>query len=280
MSEEQNIEDEPNQSNQEPFKNVNEISSQQNIEPPQTENMEVHHHPDLHHKPKKWKEYFLEFLMIFIAVTLGFFAENIREYFAEKNVTQQYLKSMQVELIHNKSVFQYADSLYKARLPVEDSIVKIFIAKNENADLHLMARLIYTSRLQYMPPIETSAYNQLVNSGGLKYINNTLKDSLSKYESLIEEFKSYNTAVNNYIITSFPGITSIEDLSDYVHSHESNHIFIMSPYPELTDRERRQITNYYTYHFERTSGNREHIDDLIYTQVSLLGMIQKETEHK
>ena len=44
----------------------------------ETENMEVHHHPDLHHKPKKWKEYFLEFLMIFLAVTMGFIAENIR----------------------------------------------------------------------------------------------------------------------------------------------------------------------------------------------------------
>ena len=41
--------------------------------------MEVHHHPDLHHEKKKWKEYFLEFLMIFLAVTLGFIAENIRE---------------------------------------------------------------------------------------------------------------------------------------------------------------------------------------------------------
>ena len=41
--------------------------------------MEVHHHPDLHHKKKNFKEYFLEFLMIFLAVTLGFFAENIRE---------------------------------------------------------------------------------------------------------------------------------------------------------------------------------------------------------
>ena len=28
----------------------------------ETENMDVHHHPDLHHKPKKWKKYFLEFL--------------------------------------------------------------------------------------------------------------------------------------------------------------------------------------------------------------------------
>lgn len=32
--------------------------------------MEVHHHP--HVKEKKFKEYFLEFIMIFLAVTLGF----------------------------------------------------------------------------------------------------------------------------------------------------------------------------------------------------------------
>jgi cytochrome c553 len=31
--------------------------------------MEVHHHPDLHHKKKNFKEYFLEFLMILIKTT-------------------------------------------------------------------------------------------------------------------------------------------------------------------------------------------------------------------
>src|ERR1700731_4697152 len=44
---------------------------------PATNTMEVHHHPDLHHEKKPWKEYFLEFLMIFLAVTMGFFAETI-----------------------------------------------------------------------------------------------------------------------------------------------------------------------------------------------------------
>ena len=39
--------------------------------------MEVHHHP--HVAKKNFKEYFLEFIMIFLAVTLGFIAENIRE---------------------------------------------------------------------------------------------------------------------------------------------------------------------------------------------------------
>ena len=44
--------------------------------------MEVHHHP--HVEKKKFKEYFLEFIMIFLAVTLGFIAENIREHFVDK----------------------------------------------------------------------------------------------------------------------------------------------------------------------------------------------------
>jgi hypothetical protein len=41
--------------------------------------MEIHHHPQLEHKKKHWKEYILEGLMIFIAVMMGFIAENIRE---------------------------------------------------------------------------------------------------------------------------------------------------------------------------------------------------------
>ncbi|MEO6405441.1 MAG: hypothetical protein ABIO32_08110 [Ferruginibacter sp.] len=58
----------------------NESTNQKKV----NENMEVHHHPDLHHKPKKWKEYFLEFLMIFLAVTMGFFAESLREHIGNK----------------------------------------------------------------------------------------------------------------------------------------------------------------------------------------------------
>jgi hypothetical protein len=56
--------------------------------------MEVHHHPDLHHKRKKFREYFLEFLMIFLAVTMGFFAESYREYSVEKARAGEYARSL------------------------------------------------------------------------------------------------------------------------------------------------------------------------------------------
>jgi len=53
--------------------------------------MEVHHHPKA--GPKKFKEYFFEFLMLFLAVTLGFFAENLREHFSDKEKERKYVQT-------------------------------------------------------------------------------------------------------------------------------------------------------------------------------------------
>ena len=54
--------------------------------------MEVHHHP--HVEKKGFKEYFLEFLMIFLAVTLGFFAESFREHLVNKEKENHYIQSL------------------------------------------------------------------------------------------------------------------------------------------------------------------------------------------
>jgi len=40
--------------------------------------MEEHHHP--HVKGKNFKVYFLEFVMIFLAVAKGFLAENVKNF--------------------------------------------------------------------------------------------------------------------------------------------------------------------------------------------------------
>jgi hypothetical protein len=58
--------------------------------------MEVHHHPNV--EKKNFKEYFLEFLMIFLAVTMGFFAESIREHLADNAKEKQYINSMIADL--------------------------------------------------------------------------------------------------------------------------------------------------------------------------------------
>ena len=57
--------------------------------------MEVHHHPEV--EKKGFKEYILEGLMIFLAVTMGFFAESIRE-----NITNnEHVKQLSLQLVQD-----------------------------------------------------------------------------------------------------------------------------------------------------------------------------------
>lgn len=59
-------------------------------------NMEVHKHPHHVTHKKKWNEYLLEFFMLFLAVFLGFIAENIREENVEKHREKQLVTSFQM----------------------------------------------------------------------------------------------------------------------------------------------------------------------------------------
>lgn len=73
--------------------------------------MEVHHPHHPTHK-KEWKEYITEFLMLFIAVTLGFFVENLREHYVEDQRGLTYAKrllddlkedSARLDLVYNSA---------------------------------------------------------------------------------------------------------------------------------------------------------------------------------
>src|SRR5689334_25333071 len=59
--------------------------------------MEVHHPHHLTHK-KKLGEYLLEFIMLFLAVFLGFLAENLREQNVEHHREKEYIHSLVEDL--------------------------------------------------------------------------------------------------------------------------------------------------------------------------------------
>jgi hypothetical protein len=64
----------------------------------ETENMEVHKHPHHVMHKKKWGEYLLEFFMLFLAVFLGFVAENIREASVERHQEKEYMQLLVEDL--------------------------------------------------------------------------------------------------------------------------------------------------------------------------------------
>ena len=211
--------------------------------------MEVHHHPQV--EKKNFKEYFLEFLMIFLAVTMGFFAENVREHFDEEKTTKQYLEDFRQELLQNKDLYQRYDNLFAREIPATDSLVKIFTNKKENDGLSTSARLISFTRKVFVSTISKAAYNQMVNSGGLKYIDDVaFRDSLTKYEGVIYDFEKYNEIVDDYRSDAFPDVSSIEPLySMALNAGDAN--VAIAPFAKLSQKERTEILNFYSIYLVR-----------------------------
>src|SRR5579862_7702313 len=90
--------------------------------------MEVHHHPQV--EKKNFKEYFLEFLMIFLAVTMGFFAESLRDYFGDREKENKYVYSLAEDLKKDTASLHYSLRRLTKDIKAGDSIINMF-AKNE-----------------------------------------------------------------------------------------------------------------------------------------------------
>ena len=145
--------------------------------------MEVHHHS---HHPKKWKEYITEFLMLFLAVTLGFFAENMREHQIEKQREVQLMKSMVADLERNEQLLKNQLNALIIRKTSCDSLAILFNSKDRDqngADIYMNARRLGFYGREY--PLATRSLDQLKNSGMFRLIRFTdVADSLSQYDNL------------------------------------------------------------------------------------------------
>jgi hypothetical protein len=139
----------------------------------QTLDMEVHHHPDLQHKRKNFREYFLEFLMIFLAVTMGFFAENIREYFSDNGKEKQYLELLVDDLKKDTAALNYSIRRLQTNIENGDSLVVLFAQNKLNEkNCSNIGILTIFSGLSVDMIFNDRASSQLKNSGSMRLIRN------------------------------------------------------------------------------------------------------------
>jgi hypothetical protein len=150
--------------------------------------MEVHHHP--HVAKKNFKEYFLEFLMIFLAVTLGFFAESLREHLVnidkEKILMKSMLKDLEADTVFFSQMTQGISS-YNSHI---DSLIPL-IKNNDNRDSS--ARYIYQQQvwlyLYYKATYSDRTIEQLKNSGDFRLIRNSaVSDAIIQYDGYVKNY--------------------------------------------------------------------------------------------
>ena len=152
----------------------------------ETENMEVHHHPDLHHNAKKWKEYFLEFLMIFLAVTMGFISENIREHVTDTERAKMYAQSLFDDIKTDTARIQkviYEKKWIVAKYDSAENILALDKIKENNEFLYYIERYVVHSDVFTANDV---TYEQLKSSGNFRYINN-----LALYKEICNYYNMY-----------------------------------------------------------------------------------------
>jgi len=152
--------------------------------------MEVHHHP--HVEKKKFKEYFFEFIMIFLAVTLGFFAENIREKISDERQVRQYIESMLRDLKSDTETYHHYDSLSLTYCALVDTIFNDTRDANANpGQLYYVARKLTMSG-SFVPGINAKTYSQMTSTGGFRLIKHqAIADSIALYYELIKSFDNW-----------------------------------------------------------------------------------------
>jgi hypothetical protein len=154
--------------------------------------MEVHH-PHLHHGTKKFKEHFLEFFMLFLAVTLGFFAENQREHFVERHRETQYMESLVEDLKNDTIEFNKQLSGANKIVLKLDTALNIFYNNQWNDSI---IKKLYLVNLSYLGRrdvyLSERTSSQLKNAGGMRLIRSqNITDQISEYWHLAEYGKTY-----------------------------------------------------------------------------------------
>lgn len=105
--------------------------------------MEVHHHPEV--EKKGFKEYLLEGLMIFIAVMMGFIAENIRENITNKEHARQLTTQLVQDLKTDTAQLNKAINFQEHIVIANDSLFRLSQQPLAKVDLKEIQRLIIAS---------------------------------------------------------------------------------------------------------------------------------------
>ncbi len=149
--------------------------------------MEVHHHP--HVEKKGLKEYILEGLMIFLAVTMGFIAENIRESISKHEQEHQLMEEMAEDLQRDTASMHYYIASTKQKIYVFDTLIDlVFQARSAllpDSALRKMYRLYDLSKSWGHHSPTTRALDQLDKERGFGFLNKKeISDSILKYKDL------------------------------------------------------------------------------------------------
>src|SRR5580765_6167785 len=121
--------------------------------------------------------------MIFLAVTLGFFAENIREHVSDNSKTSVFAASLYQDFKSNAETLVQLINYTDEKIKTVDSL-SYFMNQTHNRinDSNLYRAAIYLISTSPFDNI-TGAYEQIKSTGSLRFFDQSLINNLNSYEA-------------------------------------------------------------------------------------------------
>ena len=244
--------------------------------------MEVHHHA--HTARKKWMHYFWEFLMLFLAVTLGFFVENQREHYIEHQREKQFVRSLFNDI---KSDTANIARIINARSTKERMLDSLLFMMNSPHPEDLTRQIypyavIIGRTLPYRFIPNDGTMQQLKNSGALRLIRNRkVVDSIAKYDINVRNMLGQYAVEENQIEHYRTAATKIFDARFFAQMMDENAAVVNLPVnnPPLQPYNKRELYewNYRVYGLNGINkANRRDLRSLLIQASNLLSILKSE----
>lgn len=209
------------------------------------------------HKPKGWKQYLLEGLMIFVAVSMGFIAENIREHFADKEIEKRNIESLIRNLESDTTGITRTITFCEEKFKIIDSLAKL---TGEFTDFAYQKKFFYyvtnlTGKDSYVP--NESAFLQMQSSNTFRLISKqNVADSILTYHQrnvIVSKHQGDMDRIFDMALTDLTQITDLRSLNlrfngNYQHvqsliNHKIIDQILTDHYNYLLKRQLRRATN-------------------------------------
>ncbi|HVT85161.1 MAG TPA: hypothetical protein VHD35_08145 [Chitinophagaceae bacterium] len=224
--------------------------------------MEIHHHHSSH-EHKKWHHYFWEFFMLFLAVTLGFLVENMRERLTEHKKEMEYIRSY-VEDMHS-DLYQL-DSLInynRYRNNAMDSLTQLL--NTPDPDDHGKQIYYYARLLTLTFPFFSNdrTIQQLKNGGNLRLIRKqNVSNAMMDYDLKVRFLDNIRSREEDYVREYVQWLEDVLDGRVFNEMMSSKFSISLPPgNPHLLKKDQASILKFITkIHFLKAANSFAYIN--------------------
>ncbi|MCU0405302.1 MAG: hypothetical protein MUE99_12230 [Chitinophagaceae bacterium] len=175
--------------------------------------MEIHHHVSRRNEKRKWHHYFWEFLMLFLAVFLGFWAHYQLEHKIEREREKRYIISMVKDLYVDTMNFSKLISDGQQAMILLDSMMLMMNnpqPQQHAPHLYLMARRVTHIINPY--EIFDRTYAAMKSSGNLRLLEaHDVADNITTYYSDIPTLQSQQQYIFNLLLQYIRDVSEVFD---------------------------------------------------------------------